>query len=512
MTRTAKRVARLAPMEPGQVRVACYCRVSVAERGATQFSSIEAQREALASYIASQRGLGWRPIDERYEDEGISGGTTERPAFQRLLAHAREGRIDVVAVYKFDRLSRRQIDFLRTIDELDELGVKFVSITQNLDTSTSMGRCILNVMSAFAQLEREVTAERTRDKMGAARRKGMWTGGRPVLGYDVVGKKLVVNEREANDVRRIFDLYLDLGGVVAVVEELRLLGVTNKRWTTRGGAEQGGAPFDKNSLACLLKNPLYVGEVRAGDAVVLGEHAAIVEREVWDAVQARMAVQAPNVGARPSKRSPALLSGIARCRCGAAMTPVHTTKGTKRYPYYACARQVKQGNAACAGTRVAAGHLEQFVVEQVRAIGRDSAIVDAAVAADRATRDGERAKLAAGLAELRAARGRHVAARERLLAAVGEEDAPAGLLARVRELDALVAEAEARVAMAERDLAALDVPSDAEGLRAALAEFGAVWGSLDRDEQARVLALVLDEVVVDGTTGEAELRFRGGRT
>ncbi len=173
MTRTAKRVARLAAPGADTKRVACYCRVSVAERGETQFSSIDAQREALASYVASQRGLGWRAVDERYEDEGYSGGTVERPAFQRLLADARAGRIDVLAVYKFDRLSRRQIDFLRTVEELEALGVKFVSITQNLDTSTSMGRCMLNVMTAFAQLEREVIAERTRDKMGAARRKGM---------------------------------------------------------------------------------------------------------------------------------------------------------------------------------------------------------------------------------------------------------------------------------------------------------------------------------------------------
>ena len=189
---------------------------------------------------------------------------------------------------------------------------------------------------------------------------------------------------------------------------------------------------------------------------------------------------------------------------------MHTTKGPKRYAYYVCARRVKQGKAACEGSRVPAGDLERFVIDQVRAIGRDPAVLEAALQADRAERATERTKLAATLSDLRAARSRHASARERLVSAVGAEDAPEGILERVRELDGLVAEAGARVAAAERDLAALDAQSDTEALRAALSEFEGVWGALDPDERARVLALVLDEVVVDGATGEAELRFRGG--
>ena len=508
MIQRAKR-ARPAPSKPDHVRVACYCRVSVAERGKTQFTSIDAQREALDSYVASQRVLGWRAVDEQYVDDGYSGGKVDRPAFQRLLADARAGRFDVLAVVKFDRLSRTQIDFLRTVEELDKLGVKFVSITQNLDTSNSMGRCMLNVMSAFAQLEREVIAERTRDKMGAARRKGMWTGGRVVLGYDVVGKKLVVNEPEAEVVRRIFAMYLEFGGLVATVEELRLRGVSNKRWTTKSGEVQGGSLFEKNSLGTTLRNPLYIGCVRAGDQVVEGEHQAIVERDVWDAVQARLSAQTPSEGARASKRSKALLSGLARCRCGAAMTPTHTKNGVKRYAYYVCSTAVKRGKAACAGSRVSAGVIEQFVVEQVRKVGRDASVLEAAVAADREERDAERAKRALELGELRAGRGRHVGDRDRLIAAIGEGKAPASVMVRVEELDGIVALADARIAGLERDLAALAGTSDVEALKAALAEFDGVWGTLDLAERARVLALVLDEVVVDGTTGAAELRFRG---
>jgi site-specific DNA recombinase len=508
MIQRAKR-ARPALSKPDYVRVACYCRVSVAERGETQFSSIDAQREALGSYVASQRGLGWQSVDQRYEDEGFSGGNVERPAFQRLLDDARAGMIDVVAVYKFDRLSRRQIDFLRTVEELDQLGVKFVSITQNLDTSTSMGRCMLNVMSAFAQLEREVIAERTRDKMAAARRKGMWTGGRVVLGYDVVGKRLIVNEPEAEIVRRIFAMYLEIGGLVATVEELRLRGVSNKRWTTKSGKVQGGSLFEKNSLGTTLRNVLYIGCVRAGGDVVEGEHEAIVARHVWDAVQARLAAQVPNNGARPARRSTSLLSGLAKCKCGSAMTRTTCKRHGRTYSYLACTKYVKQGKASCPGSRVAAAEIEAFVIEQIRMIGRNPALLDAVIAVDKRERESERARLSALLGELRTARGRHAGERERLVIAIGQGVAPTSVMARIEELDALVAEADKRVAAAARDLAALDVPSDTEALREALIEFDALWSTFDADERARVLSLVLSEVTVNGMTGEAELKLRG---
>jgi site-specific DNA recombinase len=510
MIQRAKR-ARPAPSKKDYIRVACYCRVSVAERGATQFTSIDAQRESLNAYVASQQAVGWRAVEKSYVDDGYSGGNVERPAFQQMLADARAGQFDVLAVVRFDRLSRRQIDFLRTVEELDHLGVRFVSVTQSLDTSTPMGKCMMGVMASFAQLEREVIAERTRDKMGAARRKGMWTGGRVVLGFDVVDKRLIVNEQEAEVVRGIYELYLRMGGLVATVEELRLRAVSNKRWTTKSGEMQGGSLFEKNSLGTALRNVLYIGCVRAGDDVVEGEHDPIVPREVWDAVQARLAAQAPNTGARASRRSTALLSGLARCKCGAAMTPT-TAKGRGRtYAYYACAKLLKQGRAACPGSRVAAHVLEPFVIDQVRQFGRKPEVLEAAIAAERDERDVESAKLAAEIGELRAGRGRHAASRDRFLDAVGAGDAPAGLVTRVRELDELILEADGRIAALERDLAALDGSSDLDGLRAALAEFDDLWGQFDQAERAQLLSLVLDEVVVDGPTGDAELRFRGAR-
>lgn len=510
MTRTAKRVARLAPSASAHVRVAIYTRKSVTEGLEQQFNTLHAQRESVESYVRSQEAAGWRAIEERYDDGGFSGATTDRPAFQRLMADIAAGKVDVVAVYRLDRLSRSLVDFAGLMREFERRGVAFVSVTERFDSSTPIGRMTLNLLATFAQFERETIALRTKDKVSASRRRGMFTGGRPVLGYDIVNKKLVVNQQEAEQVRAIFQMYLDLGGVIAVAEELRLRGITNKRWTNKGGKLQGGAPFDKNVLGGFLRNPLYVGDVRAGDDNVPGEHEAIVEREVWDRVQQQLSRQAPVVGARATKRSAALLSGILRCRCGSAMTPT-TAKGRGRtYSYYACARAVKQGKAACPGSRVSAGTLEQFVVEQVRKVGRNPAVLEAAIAADREERDVERAKLGPEITEMRAARGRHMGERGRLVMAIGQGTAPVSVMARIEELDGFVAEAEKRVAAAERDLAALDAPSDTEALREALVEFDALWGELDADEKSTMLSLVLEEVVVDGVTGEAELKLRGG--
>ena len=248
MIRTAKRTAQPAATPLGHTRVAIYTRKSVSEGLDQAFNSLDAQREAVEGYVRSQEGAGWRALPERYDDGGYSGATTDRPAFQRLVADIAARRVDVVAVYRLDRLSRSLVDFAGLMRDFEERGVAFVSVTERFDTSTPMGRMVLNLLATFAQFERETIAQRTRDKVGASRRRGMWTGGRPVLGYDVVDKRLVVNPREADEVRRIFDLYLDLGGVTAVVEELRLLGLTNKRWTTRSGAEQGGGPDDGDEL------------------------------------------------------------------------------------------------------------------------------------------------------------------------------------------------------------------------------------------------------------------------
>jgi site-specific DNA recombinase len=510
MTRTAKRKKSAVPTKRDQTRVAIYTRKSVTDGLDQEFNSLHAQRESIELYVRAFEGVGWRVIPVSYDDGGFSGATTDRPAFQRLMADMRAGKVDVIAVYRLDRLSRSLVDFVGLLHEFEQHDVSFLSVTERYDTSSPTGTFVLQLLAMFAQMERATIALRTRDKVAASRRRGMWTGGRPVLGYDVVDKKLVVNPTEAEQVRAIFQLYLDHGGVLAAVEELRLRGITNKRWTTKAGVPKGGTLFDKNVLTGFLKNPLYIGAVRSGDDVVEGQHEAIVMRDVWDAVERQFAAQAPRLGARGTKRSKALLAGIARCGCGAALSRTTSKRPGRTYTYYACSRSTKHGQAACPGQRVPAGELDAFVVKQVRDIGRDPSVIEAAIAADRDQRDVECRRLEVELSEFKAARGRHAGERERVVAAVGEGAPPQGLVARIRELDGLVDAADARIVALIQDLAALAAPSDVEGLRAALLEFEGVWDELGQAERAHLMALVLDEVVVDRVTGEAELRFRGG--
>jgi site-specific DNA recombinase len=283
-----KRNARGAPPPASStVRCAIYTRKSTEEGLDQDFNSLDAQREAAEAYITSQRGEGWEVVPDRYDDGGFSGGNMDRPALTRLLADIEAGRVNAVVVYKVDRLSRSLLDFSKIMEVLDGHRVAFVSVTQQFNTATSMGRLILHVLLSFAQFEREMIAERTRDKMSAARRKGKWVGGTPVLGYDVApdGGRIVVNEAEAHRVREIFDLYLREQSLVATAEELNRRGWTTKAWTTREGRPRDGSPLDRNNLFRMLANVLYTGRVNHKGTIFPGEHPAIVDPEVWRRTQ-----------------------------------------------------------------------------------------------------------------------------------------------------------------------------------------------------------------------------------
>jgi len=264
------------------VRCAIYTRKSTDEGLDRDFNSIDAQRESAEAYIASQKNEGWVCLAHRYDDGGYTGGNMDRPALQRLLADIEAGKVDAIVVYKVDRLSRSLLDFARIIETLDRHNVSFVSVTQQFNTATSMGRLVLNVLLSFAQFEREIIAERTRDKMSAARRKGKWVGGMPILGYDLApeGGRLVVNEDEAQRVRAIFELYLEHQALIPTVQELARRGWVNKRWRTRQGRERGGQPFDKSSLLRLLSNFAYIGKVNYHGQIYDAEHDAIVPDEL----------------------------------------------------------------------------------------------------------------------------------------------------------------------------------------------------------------------------------------
>ena len=318
-----------APARP-LVRCAVYTRKSTEEGLEQEFNSLDAQRESGEAYIKSQAHEGWQCVPDAYDDGGFSGGTTERPALRRLLADIAAGKIDCAVVYKVDRLSRSLLDFAKMMDVFDQHHVSFVSVTQQINSATSMGRLMLNVLLSFAQFEREIIGERTRDKIAAARRKGKWAGGHPLLGYDIDPErfKLIVNEDEAIRLRAMFALVLEYEGLIAVVEELERRGWVNKRWTTRKGRERGGRPFTATSLRKLLTNVAYLGKVRYKTEIHDGEQAALVDAETWRQVQAKLQQHGRHGGASAVPNPfGALLRGLLRCvPCGCAMTPAHSAK------------------------------------------------------------------------------------------------------------------------------------------------------------------------------------------
>jgi site-specific DNA recombinase len=297
------------------VRCAVYTRKSTKEGLEQAFNSLDAQREAAEAYIASQQHEGWTLLPERYDDGGYTGGNMDRPALRRLLADVEAGKVDCVVIYKVDRLSRSLLDFAKMMEVFDRHRVSFVSVTQQFNTATSMGRLVLNVLLSFAKFEREIISERTKDKMAATRRKGKWAGGAPVLGYDMDprGSRLVVNDDEAVRVRAIFALYLEYESLLPVVQEMQRRGWVNKRWITRDGRQRGGAPFTRTNLHRLLTNVAYAGRVRYQGEVYQGEHPGIVDVDVFGRVQQLLQRNARTGGAPVRNQFGALLKGLLRC-------------------------------------------------------------------------------------------------------------------------------------------------------------------------------------------------------
>ena len=267
-------------------RCAVYCRVSTDERLDQSFNSLDAQKDSGLAYIASQRAEGWIPVSDDYDDGGFSGGSMDRPALKRLMQDIEGGLIDIVVVYKIDRLTRSLADFSKMVEVFERRSVSFVSVTQQFNTTTSMGRLMLNVLLSFAQFEREVTGERIRDKIAASKRKGMWMGGMPPLGYDVVDRKLVVNAAEAELVRGIFCRYAEHGSAAQLVRELAIEGHTTKSWITQGGLHRPGRPIDQQYLFAMLRNRIYLGEMVHKGESYRGQHQAIVSPELWNAAHA----------------------------------------------------------------------------------------------------------------------------------------------------------------------------------------------------------------------------------
>ena len=362
-----------------EIRCAIYTRKSCEEGLDQEFNSLHAQRESAEAFIASQQHEGWQCLPEMYDDGGFSGGDMERPALTRLVADIDAGKIDCVVVYKVDRLSRSLLDFSKIMSTFDEHGVSFVSVTQQFNTTHSMGRLTLNILLSFAQFEREIIGERIRDKLAAQRRRGKWTGGIPVLGYDVdrsgVSPKLVINADEARRVRRIFKLYLQLGSLLPVVESLNKRKWVNKSWTTKKGLPRGGRPFDKPAVHSLITNPIYAGKTKHKKELYDGEHESIIDSSLFQRVQTQLKQNSNGRGNHLVNKHGALLKGLLHCKaCGCKMTHTFSCRGTKRYRYYKCCKAIKNGQKSCPSRSIPAKQIETLIVDQIRSVAGDAKI------------------------------------------------------------------------------------------------------------------------------------------
>ncbi len=506
----ARRRADVHPSPKGGVRCAIYTRKSSDEGLQQEFNSLDAQREAAEAYIASQKAEGWVCLPECYDDGGFTGGNMDRPALQRLLADIDAGKIDCVVVYKVDRLSRSLMDFARIVEVFERHNVSFVSVTQHFNTTQSMGRLTLNILLSFAQFEREIIGERIRDKIAASRQRGKWTGGTPILGYDVDrsngSPRLVVNATEAARVREIFELYTERGSLLSVVHELRRRGWRTKRWTTRSGKAKGGHEFDKCSLYNLLTNPLYAGKVRHRSEVYDGEQQAIVPDDLFGRVQAQLQHNGRSGSAEVRNRHGALLRGLLHCKaCGRVMTHTFSSRGNKRYRYYTCTNAIKRGWDDCPTKSLPAGEIERAVVDQIRCIGSDPELLRETLAeAQRHVQSHleriavERSGVERGLARAHA--------EIRRLAATGEPFAAAtdritDLNDQARAADRRLTEIAAETSELERDLV-----GEAD-ITAAFTDFENVWQALSPREQARLIGLLVARVEFDAADSTIEITF-----
>ena len=347
------------------LRCAVYTRKSTEDGLVQEFNSLDAQREACEAYILSQRHEGWNLVPDHYDDGGFSGGNMERPGLKALLADMDAGLVDVIVVYKVDRLTRSLADFAKIVERLDARQASFVSVTQAFNTTTSMGRLTLNVLLSFAQFEREVTGERIRDKIAASKRKGLWMGGPVPLGYEVIERKLVPVPEEAERVRTIMRRYLELQSVPTLIERLRSEGLVTKIQQRTSGPHRGGIPFARGSLFHLLKNPIYRGKIVHKGQVYDGEHEPVVDQELWDAVQAKLATKAPLRKRPKNDRQLAMLNGLLTDPEGRPMVPTYATKGTRRYAYYESRKDLARAGDPPA-TRFGQGALERHIVTKLQ--------------------------------------------------------------------------------------------------------------------------------------------------
>jgi site-specific DNA recombinase len=483
-------------------RVAVYTRQSV-DRGEQELSSCDAQRATIEAFVKGHATEGWQAMPDRYDDAGFTGANTSRPGFQRLMADVRAGSIDLVAVYRIDRLSRSMQDFTATLNEFTKHGVAFVSVTQNFDTSSSTGKLMANLLGSFAEFERQQIGERIRDKLIETRRRGGWQAGHAPFGYTMAKGALWLHESEAPVVKRIFESYLALNSLSDVADALNAQGLRARK----------GQLWSKKLIHRVLRCKIVAGWVPYGDEHFEGKHERIIERELFEVVQAKLSRQRQHGGAKAKNKYGHLLRGLLCCaKCGRPMMNTYSRTGAKIWHYYICSSKHNAEANACVGARVPALEIERFVVERIESIGTDPNVIAVAIAA---TREQARARIPSLEAERRQVSDesrRIVAERDRCLAGIVMGGPAARYLGeRVGEIDTQLGELERRGTAIREELLEIEnlFITEAE-IGAALGEFHGVWGQLIAKERARVLSLLIERIDFDGENGEVEIKYRPG--
>jgi len=514
MARALRNGRAAAVVGSAPIYCAIYTRKSTDEGLDRDFNSLDNQRERAEDYIRSQRHEGWEVLPERYDDGGFSGGSLERPALKRLLADIEAGSVQRIIVYKIDRLSRSLLDFARLAEFFEKHEASIVSVTQQLDTSTSMGRLTLNMLLSFAQFEREMVSDRTRDKMHAARRRGKWTGGMVPLGYDVApeGGKLLVSNVEAEQVRAIFSLFLEKRSLVGTSQELNRRGWLRKSWTTRGGESREGKSWDRVTLRRVLTDPIYTGRMKLGNEIFPGEHDGIVPKGIFERVQDVLEGNGRDGNSGVRNRSGAILRGLLRCgACDSAMTPTYTKKAGRLYRYYICSKAQKRGHDTCPAKMVPATEVEEFVVDRIRAIGKDPNLCRETFRQALAHVTNQRRGLKVEAKRVAGEIGKAREDVDRLVGTVAEasngaRDALLAALEKTQRRLTMLENRTEEIRIQGESLKGCEV--DEEEIVQTLEAFDPIWEVLHTPEKERILRLLVEKVNYDGGTENLTIAFR----
>ena len=495
-------MANISNTAPKVIRCAIYTRKSTEEGLEQSFNSLDAQRDAGEAYVRSQTGEGWTVLPTLYDDGGFTGANMERPAMKRLLADSQAGKVDCVVVYKVDRLSRNIRDFAKIMEVFDKHGTTFVSVTQQFNTTTSLGRLTLNILLSFAQFEREIISERTKDKQSAARKRGKWTGGHLILGYDLdsANGRLVINAGEAERVRSIFNWYLEGESVFSIVAKVNQLGWRNKQWTTRADTVYGGQPLRRSHLYNLLGNILYTGQIRVDEVLYPGEHEAIVDPQTFELAQTRLKQNSATGENRHHTRMESLLRGLIYCSgCGAAMYQTYSSSKERRYRYYICSRAQQSTDNSCAARSVSAPVVEDAIIASVQRVSLHPRVLEAAGQTIRQRLNSETATLKEELTTLqsRVKNFKSQASRLREL----DPSRKAELAEQISAGDARVCELKREIVSREQDY--VNGESD-KGIEA----FDVLWKALNIQEQGLLLRQLIEKVGYEGRTGKVTVSFK----